>query len=110
MPEQNEPARTGAEQALKLDASSAAATYSNLCRVSGTPEEVIMEFALNPNPYGQSESEAIKVDHRIVMGYHAAKRTAMILAETLRRYEERFGVIELDVRKRMQQPPAGGQQ
>lgn len=91
---------------LTLDAHGATATYSNLCRVSGTPEEVIMDFALNPNPFGQPPTEAIKIDHRIVMGYEAAKRTAMVLIETVRRYEERFGAIELDARKRLRVPIA----
>ena len=53
------------------------ATYSNFCRVTGTPEEVIMDFALNPNAFGQVMDEALVIDHRIVMGYQAAKRTAM---------------------------------
>ena len=35
------------------------------------------------------------------MGYQAAKRTALVLLETVRRYEERFGDIELDPRKRL---------
>ena len=80
---------------------SAHATYSNLCRTTGTPEEVIMDFALNPNAFGAVLPEPLKVDHRIVMGYEAAKRTAMVLLETVRRHEERFGVIELDPRKRL---------
>lgn len=77
------------------------ATYSNLCRTTGTPEEVIMDFALNPNAFGTVLSEPIKIDHRIVMGYEAAKRTAIVLMETVRRHEERFGTIELDPRKRL---------
>ena len=93
---------TEQSQALKLlyDAS-AHATYSNLCRVTGTPEEVIMDFALNPNAFGAVVDEPMKIDHRIVMGYEAAKRTALVLLETMRRHEERFGEIELDPRKRL---------
>ena len=80
MPEPQETApRPETEPGLKLDATVASATYSNLCRVTGTPEEVIMDFALNPNAFGQVLSEpTIKVDHRIVMGYQAAKRTAAL--------------------------------
>ncbi len=85
---------------LQYDAS-AHATYSNLCRVTGTPEEVIMDFALNPNAFGAVVDEPMKVDHRIVMGYEAAKRTALVLLETVRRHEENFGVIELDPRRRL---------
>lgn len=85
---------------LLYDAS-AHATYSNLCRVTGTPEEVILDFALNPNAFGGVVDEPLKVDHRIVMGYEATKRTALVLLETVRRHEERFGEIELDPRRRL---------
>jgi hypothetical protein len=85
---------------LSVDESSRAA-YANLCRVTGTPEEVVMDFALNVNAFGPVLDEQVKVDHRIVMGYQAAKRTALVLLETVRRYEERFGEIELDPRKRL---------
>jgi hypothetical protein len=77
------------------------ATYSNLCRVTGTPEEVMMDFALNPNAFGRVVDEVVKIDHRIVMSYEAAKRTAFVLLETIRRHEERFGAVELDPRKRL---------
>jgi hypothetical protein len=87
---------------LKLNCdASAHATYSNFCRVTGTPEEIIMDFALNPNAFGKIIDEPLKTDHRIVMGYQAAKRTALVLLETVRRFEERFGEIELDPRKRL---------
>jgi hypothetical protein len=97
-----EAAVTEQSQAVKLYYDeSAHATYSNLCRVTGTPEEVIMDFALNPNAFGSVVDESMKIDHRIVMGYEAAKRTALVLLETMRRHEERFGEIELDPRKRL---------
>jgi len=86
--------------ALAYDESSHA-TYSNLCRVTGTPEEVMMDFALNPNAFGRVVDESLKIDHRIVMSYEAAKRTALVLIETIRRHEERFGAVELDPRKRL---------
>jgi hypothetical protein len=89
-----------AQEKLVYD-ESAQARYSNLCRVTGTPEVVIMDFALNPNAFGTVLEEPLKIDHRIVMGYQAAKRTALVLLETVRRYEERFGEIELDPRKRL---------
>lgn len=100
-PEETKPT-TEQPASLKLHYDeSAQATYSNFCRITGTPEEVIMDFALNPNAFGPVVDEPIKIDHRIVMGYQAAKRTALVLLETVRRHEERFGEIELDPRKRL---------
>jgi hypothetical protein len=101
---QEEAAKAALEQAdaMKLHYDeSAHAAYSNFCRITGTPEEIIMDFALNPNAFGKVVDESVKIDHRIVMGYQAAKRTALVLLETVRRFEERFGEIELDPRKRL---------
>jgi len=101
---QEEAAKAALEQAdsMKLHYDeSAHAAYSNFCRITGTPEEIIMDFALNPNAFGKVIDESVKIDHRIVMGYQAAKRTALVLLETVRRFEERFGEIELDPRKRL---------
>lgn len=101
------PAAAGQAQSVRLNYDeSAHATYSNMCRVTGTPEEVIMDFALNPNAFGQVVEESMKIDHRIVMGYQAAKRTALVLLETIRQHEARFGEIELDPRRRLRTPPA----
>ena len=38
---------------------SAHATYSNLCRITGTPEEVLMDFAMNPNSFGPVLDERV---------------------------------------------------
>jgi hypothetical protein len=96
----DQPSPSSGAKELSVDESSRAA-YANLCRVTGTPEEVVMDFALNVNAFGPVLDEQVKVDHRIVMGYQAAKRTALVMLETVRRYEERFGEIELDPRKRL---------
>lgn len=89
------------EQQVKIDAEGVVPTYANLCRVTSTPEEIIMDFAVNPNAFGKVLDEPLKLNHRIIMNYHAAKRVAMILAETVRRHEATYGAIELDPRKRL---------
>lgn len=99
----NEKQTTQPEQ-MKISAEGVEATYANLCRVTSTPEEVIMDFALNPNAFGKVLDEPVKVRHRIIMNYQAAKRVAMILGETIRRHENAYGSIELDPRKRVKQP------
>ena len=99
-------AREGAESLKVLCDETSRASYANVCRATGTPEEVIMDFALNPNAFGMVVDEPVKINHRIVMSYQAAKRTALVLLETVRRHEERFGEIELDPRKRLRGTPA----
>jgi hypothetical protein len=84
---------------IVLDDHNAEANYSNFARVTATPEEVILDFALNPNPFRSGKQE-VKVSQRLVLNFYTAKRLAMALGETLRRHEQAFGVIELDVRRR----------
>jgi hypothetical protein len=73
--------------------------YSNFARVTATPEEVIVDFALNPNPLLAGKQE-IAVSQRLVMNYYTAKRLCRALTATLQRHEAAFGPLELDFRRR----------
>ncbi len=97
----NEKQQAQPEQQVKIDAEGVLPTYANLCRVTSTPEEIIMDFAVNPNAFGKVLDEPLKLNHRIIMNYQAAKRVALILGETIRRHEANYGTIELDPRKRV---------
>ncbi len=85
---------------ITLDDAAVDAAYSNFCRVTGTPEEVIIDFALNPNPYTQQDQK-VKVSRRIVLNHFTAKRLFGALQQTILRHEQNFGVIELNVRRRL---------
>ena len=88
---------------IQLDDSQVEAIYANLCRVSSTPEEVILDLALNPNPVG-GQSQKIRVSQRVILNHFTAKRLAALLAATVQRHEQTFGVLETDVRKRVKTP------
>ena len=90
-----------AQEQIKISAEGVVPTYANLCRVTSTPEEVIMDFAINPNAFGKVIDEPLKLSHRIIMNYHAAKRVALILARTIQLHEGKFGQLELDPTKRV---------
>ena len=82
--------------------------YSNFCRVTATPEEVILDFGLNPQPFATGRQD-VKANQRIVMNFYTAKRLLTALGMTIQRHEGMFGSIELDVRRRAGQgPPAYG--
>ena len=95
MPEEN------TRPQLAIDDSKAVATYANFCRVTGTPEELIVDFGLNPQPMGVP-SEPIPVNQRIVVNFYTAKRLYHALGMTLQRHEKAFGTLEVDVNKRIQ--------
>jgi len=78
----------------------APAAYSNFARVTATPEEVIVDFALNPNPFQPGKQE-VEVSQRLIMNFYTAKRLLSALAMTLQRHEQTFGSVELDVRRRV---------
>ena len=103
-----EPGAGPAQPEIVLNDAHAHAAYSNFARVTATPEEVIIDFCLNPNPFHQGRQD-INVSQRLIMNFYTAKRLFTALGMTLQRHEQNFGAIELDVRRRAQhQPQPGG--
>src|SRR5205085_6618248 len=88
---------TPQEQANQFptDYSSLSTVYTNFCRVSVTPEELVRDFGLNtqmtPNP-----TEPIKLMHRVVMNFFTAKRLLIALGNVIQQHEGAYGVLELD--------------
>ncbi len=96
---------------IEVDDSNILATYANFCRVSGTPEELIIDFGLNAHPMGPPAGP-LPVTQRVIVNYFTAKRLLATLHMSLQRHEAVFGVLETDVQKRVQpsarqQPPQG---
>ncbi len=89
-----------AQQTLIVDDSNVVAGYANFCRVSSTPEELILDLGLNPNPYATGEVK-VPVTQRIIMNHFTAKRLLSALSMALQRHEQAFGVLETDVRRRV---------
>jgi hypothetical protein len=89
-----------------VDDSGTVPSYSNFCRVTATPEEVILDFGLNPQPFAQGRQD-VKANQRIVMNFYTAKRLLTALGMTIQRHEGTFGGIELDVRRRANVPQQG---
>ena len=85
---------------LEIDDSKVLACYANFCRVTGTPEELIIDFGLNPQPVG-IPTHPIPVTQRIITNFYTAKRMLRALELTLQRHEATFGVLETDVQKRV---------
>lgn len=98
----------GKQIRITLDDTAVKAFYSNFCRVTGTPEEVIIDFSLNPNPFAQQD-QTVKVDNRLVLNYFTAKRLYAALQQTIMRHEQNFGVIELNVQRRLSPAAEGAQ-
>jgi hypothetical protein len=95
-PQQQQPQRIQ----IEIDDSKVTANYANFCRVTGTPEELIIDFGLNPQPFGMP-THPIPVSQRIITNFYTAKRMLHALQLTIQRHEATFGVLETDVQKRV---------
>lgn len=89
------------QQTVTIDDSNANSCYANFCRVSSSPEELILDLGLNPSPYAAGKT-TVKVNQRIIMNHYTAKRLLTALSMSLQHHEKAFGVLETDVRKRVQ--------
>jgi len=84
---------------VAVDDTKAVAVYANFCRVTGTPEEVILDYGLNPQPFGRP-TQPIAISQRIVMNFYCAKRMLHAMQVTIERHEATFGTLETDIQKR----------
>jgi hypothetical protein len=85
---------------VQIDDAKALASYANFCRVTGTPEELIVDFGLNPQPVG-IPTQPIIITQRIITNFYTAKRMLHALQLTVQRHEATFGVLETDIQKRV---------
>ena len=92
---------------FSVDSSALSTVYANFCRVTGTPEELVLDFGLNtqmtPVP-----SEPIRLTHRLVMNFFTAKRLLGALHMAVSQHENSYGLVETDIQKRLRtNPPMG---
>ena len=75
MEEQKPAAAPPQQQVFQVDVddSHVNAAYANFCRVTGSPEELIIDFGLNPQPVGVPKNP-IAVNQRVIVNYFTAKR------------------------------------
>ncbi|MBI5725652.1 MAG: DUF3467 domain-containing protein [Planctomycetes bacterium] len=89
---------------LAVDERNMKVTYANAFRAQSTNEEVMIDFGINMVPTGAGQNNqpdmVFQLSDRIVMNYYAAKRLAGSLGQIVRQYEDQYGLIELDPRKR----------
>jgi hypothetical protein len=100
-------------QRLLVDDSAISGHYANFARVTGTPEELIVDFGLNIDasqrvPAGPQA--AVSIDRRIVLSFLTAKRLWSAVHMAVQRHEATFGPVETDVRRRLNSAAKGPSQ
>ena len=98
MPEQKnpptqQPSATGTAPTVKWDDTDMRTTYSNVCNVASTREEVTLLFGTNQTWHSAQKEVNVRLSDRIILSPHAAKRLAILLSSVVREYESRFGVL-----------------
>lgn len=96
-----QPAAAG-QPSITVSDDTVEAHYANFCRVMSTPEELVLDLGLNPQPYATGP-QTVNVSQRIILNHYTAKRLLSALSMALQRHEQAFGVLETDVRKRVRQ-------
>jgi hypothetical protein len=100
--EESKPVAPPQQQTFQVDVDDTHvnAAYANFCRVTGSPEELIVDFGLNPQPVGVPKNPII-VTQRVIINYYTAKRLLHALSLSVQRHEAVFGVLETDIQKRL---------
>ena len=99
----NAPADAAQQQVqIPVDIEHMVSTYANFFRVTGTPEEIVLDFGLNTQQLTAAGTpEAVRLTQRLTMSFYTAKRLLNALQWAVSRYESNFGVLETDFQKRM---------
>src|SRR5262245_2182969 len=89
---------------FSVDTTALSTAYANFCRVTGTPEELVLDFGLNTQMNPQP-NEPVKLTNRLVMNYYTAKRLLGALHMAVQQHENVYGVLEIDIQKRVKTMP-----
>ena len=89
---------------VRIDESNVKTSYASGFRPIVTAEEVILDFGMNlARLTGDKESPyevVFQANNRVIMSYYSTKRLAIALGQVVRRFEEKFGELELNAAKR----------
>ena len=105
-----DPSNQPVQMQIEIDDEDVPVSYASLARVTGTAEEITVDFG-GPLKQTGNNRATLRVEQRIVLNPWAAKRLALTLGQTVSRYEQAYGTLELDERKRReagQQSEEGG--
>jgi hypothetical protein len=88
---------------LKIHQAGVETRYINSFKHHPTPEEFMLDLGVNRlEPTGDRERPVevhFNVNTRLVMNYHTAKRLALALGGIVKKYEERFGELDVSGRR-----------
>jgi hypothetical protein len=78
-------------QRIQIDDRGVNVESSDYWLITGTPEEVVFRFGNTKHNVGGP----IKITSKVNMNYYTAKRLLGAMAQTIKRYEEALGAIDV---------------
>lgn len=91
------PARKAADmQKVVWDDSRMNTSYSNVCNVLGSREEITLLFGANQAWHAGQKEVKVLLSDRVVLNPYAAKRLATLLERVLKEYETRYGELKIE--------------
>ena len=102
-----QPAQQGQPQQIQvtIDDADMSSVYVNFFRVTGNPDEVLLDLGMYSQVMAPGGPEPIELTHRLVMNFVTAKKLAEVLRVVVARHEQAFGVIEVDPNRRLRIQP-----
>lgn len=90
-------AKKGSEvQKVVWDDSRMNTSYSNVCNVLGSREEITLLFGANQAWHSGQKEVKVLLSDRVVLNPYAAKRLATLLERVLKEYETRYGELKTE--------------
>jgi hypothetical protein len=79
--------------------------YVNFFRVTGNPDEVLLDLGMYSQVVGPTGPEPVQLTHRLILNFVTAKKLAEVLRVVVARHEQAFGVVEIDPNRRLRVTP-----
>jgi len=99
------PAQANQQIQVPINDAEMESLYVNFFRVSGNPDEVLLDMGLYSQVIGATGPEPVDLTHRLVMNFVTAKKLAEVLRVVVARHEQQFGVVEVDANRRLRFNP-----
>ena len=84
---------------VRWDTNNSNSSYANVCNVTSTHEEMVLNFGVNQTWDRSPQEVEIQLTNRIILSPFTAKRLMVLLSRLIHEYESRYGEIKLDVPK-----------
>lgn len=83
-------------QRVVWDDSRMSTSYSNVCNVLGSREEITLLFGANQAWHAGQKEVKVMLSDRVILNPYAAKRLQTLLQRVLKEYESRFGELKTE--------------